>query len=368
VGGNPKPEAFRKLVGRLVGFNSVVTLNDPALHKARRSTLTKGLTRKALECTVPYIIRESEEMAASWIKKEVNHDTGYNVNEISFLVIIYMVFGNKAMLPESKAIRDAGLKAQIELSRIAGGALTTWDATKALFDGRLSQATKTVANMIDYFVQMAKRDDPGPQFFIHHLLNSDMDPGALEDDLKLILFAGVDTTANTVNGALAELGQKPQLQEELYQEVEQSQKQDLSDCKLLQAVWRESLRIHSPVFSWQQKELVEDITVGPYTVPKGCIVGYIFPLNFRKGMKDPHVWRPKRWIEEAELMKSDKVFIAPFSKGKADCVGRPLAELEGPLLIGTLILNAQIETVEVGTPVIQITRHLKGTVLKVKKR
>ncbi|KAJ3271587.1 hypothetical protein HDV01_006549 [Terramyces sp. JEL0728] len=173
-------------------------------------------------------------------------------------------------------------------------------------------------------------------------------------NLFIFLFAGHETTAGTLNFAMAELAKNPSIQERIYQEVKTVCGDGPVEYHHLKhmpyAVMNETLRAYPPVLfipKWVDKEQ----KLGPYTVPAGTIIDlhtHALHYNPKYWGADPLKFRPGRWFADesaasdpnvvAELVKKDVPFksffnynryaFIPFSEGTRSCLGRRFAEIE----------------------------------------
>jgi cytochrome P450 len=135
----------------------------------------------------------------------------------------------------------------------------------------------------------------------------------LRDTTKLFMFAGQDTTANTLAFALWELATHAAAQDKLRAEVDSLfdslQKgqlypdyKDIMGLKYLDTVSKETLRMYSP--GMVVRTVVKDVTLTnkggqTYTIPKNASV-YVFPpVMQRQGRLYPD--RPNEWVPERFL-------------------------------------------------------------------
>ncbi|WVZ55354.1 hypothetical protein U9M48_006026 [Paspalum notatum var. saurae] len=160
------------------------------------------------------------------------------------------------------------------------------------------------------------------------------------------LFVGaIDTTSSTIEWAFAELLQNPQIMRKLQEELRsvlgsrtQVEDPDIDNLPYLQAVVKETLRLHSvaPLLSYKAYDTVE---LHGYTIPKGSSV----IVNVWGIHRNAEVWaEPQKFIPERFLRKeisfSDKNFeFFPFSSGRHVCPGFPLANRMLPLILGSLL-------------------------------
>ncbi|KAK4269700.1 hypothetical protein QN277_022823 [Acacia crassicarpa] len=158
--------------------------------------------------------------------------------------------------------------------------------------------------------------------------------------LFLDLFvAGVDSTASTIQWAMAELLHNPEkmiktkkeLQQFLTKEQQFLKASDISKLPYLQAIIKETLRLHPAAPVLVHKSEVEAQTCG-FTVPKDTLV----LINLWALGRDPSVWPdpnvflPERFLEGENSQRdfrgnnNDCEFI-PFGVGRRMCPGIPFA-------------------------------------------
>ena len=193
--------------------------------------------------------------------------------------------------------------------------------------------------------------------------DSNVDEEELMQICLLMLNASVDTTATFISWAMVHLSTNPDVQEALYQELQQHATKDgvltsemLTKAKspYLHAVLRESHRM-TPVHptTMFKSNSVADIELHGVTIPKGSIIGFD---GFSMGMDpkvvdDPESFRPERWLSDDEIEKRkgtpaealDSVFFRdPFSQGARRCPGSRVAVNETQLLLSQLVLDWKI--------------------------
>ncbi|XP_058221829.1 geraniol 8-hydroxylase-like [Rhododendron vialii] len=152
-----------------------------------------------------------------------------------------------------------------------------------------------------------------------------------------IVVGGTDTTATTVEWVMAELIHKPEkmkkVQEELSgivgldSEVEESH---LPKLHYLDAVLKETFRLHPPLPLLVPKRPNQSSIVGGYTIPKDTRVF----LNVWAMHRDPEAWddpsefKPERFLSDASKWDyhGNNFQFLPFGSGRRICAGIPLAE------------------------------------------
>ncbi|CAH2242870.1 jg26496 [Pararge aegeria aegeria] len=159
-----------------------------------------------------------------------------------------------------------------------------------------------------------------------------------------MLFAGVDTTANTIIGALYLLAKNPEKQNKLREEnlLKQEKKPYLRACI------KETIRL-LPVIGGNFRQTTKEYNVMGYKIPKGMfvIVANQYMCLMEENFPQPTEFIPERWIVD----KSDPLYYgnthpfvySPFGFGVRSCIGRRIAELEMETFLEKLIENFEIE-------------------------
>lgn len=161
-------------------------------------------------------------------------------------------------------------------------------------------------------------------------------------------MAGTDSSAVTIEWAMAELINHPQVMERARQEIDSVtgnnrlvQESDLPNLPYIRAIVKESLRIH-PTLPLIGRRSTESCNVGGYDIPAKC------PLfvNLWSMGRDPNVWenplefKPERFMSE-EMKQFDvrgqNFKLMPFGTGRRVCPGASLALLAVPTNLAAMI-------------------------------
>ncbi|XP_010525236.2 PREDICTED: cytochrome P450 76C4-like [Tarenaya hassleriana] len=165
--------------------------------------------------------------------------------------------------------------------------------------------------------------------------------------LFLDLFAaGTDTNSVTVEWAMAELLPKPKkmvkVQEEIRQVIGENrvvQESDVTSLPYLQAVVKETMRLHPPAPFLLPHKAESDVKIFDFFVPKNAQV----LVNVWAIGRDPNVWdnlmefEPERFLGREIDVKGTDFELTPFGAGRRICPGMPLALKTVPLLLASLL-------------------------------
>ncbi|GJR32294.1 cytochrome P450 93A3-like protein [Tanacetum coccineum] len=160
-----------------------------------------------------------------------------------------------------------------------------------------------------------------------------------------IFAAGTDTSAITTEWALAELINHPNIMKKAVEEIDQVvgknrilQESDIPNLPYLQAIVKETLRLHStgPMILRQS---TEDCTVAGYHIPANTT---IFVNVWALG-RDPNHWenplefRPERFEKNNLDVRGQHFHMLPFGSGRRMCPGTSLALQVVQTTLGAMI-------------------------------
>nr|KYP56459.1 Flavonoid 3'-monooxygenase [Cajanus cajan] len=161
-----------------------------------------------------------------------------------------------------------------------------------------------------------------------------------------MVIGGTDTSSNTIEFAMAEILHKPEVMEKIQEEltivvgkdnmVEESHIHNLS---YLQAVMKETLRLHPTLPLLVPHCPSQTITVAGYTIPKGSRVF----VNAWAIHRDPSLWEkplefdPTRFLDTKWDFSGKDFNYFPFGSGRRICAGIPMAERTVLYFIATLL-------------------------------
>ncbi|KAH9509377.1 hypothetical protein Btru_045755 [Bulinus truncatus] len=181
------------------------------------------------------------------------------------------------------------------------------------------------------------------------LANKTMSEDELIAQSLLVIFAGFETTATTLQMCYYLLAKHPDVQDKVFDEINREVKGDcptydeLSQLTYMEQVIYETLRLYPPV-SVVSREAAETKTCGNITIPKGAAVFIpIFSiLKDPKHFPDPEKFDPDRFNEENSAQRDPMAFM-PFGYGPRLCIGMRLAYLEIKIALAISLRKVQLE-------------------------
>ncbi|CAF1873376.1 BnaC04g50280D [Brassica napus] len=175
---------------------------------------------------------------------------------------------------------------------------------------------------------------------------SELDNNDIEHLLLDMFAAGTDTSSSTLEWAMAELLNNPKslarAQTEMDCVIGQNgivQEADISHLPYLQAVVKETFRLHPAAPFLVPRKAEADVKVLGFMVPKDTQV----LVNVWAIGRDPAVWEnptrfePERFLGKETDVKGRDYELTPFGGGRRICPGLPLAVVTVSLMLASLL-------------------------------
>jgi cytochrome P450 len=199
---------------------------------------------------------------------------------------------------------------------------------------------------------IAARDD-APTQPASQKLNSE----ELRDEVMTIFLAGYETVANALAWTWFLLGQNPKAESQLHAELDSAlldssgharlpTLEDLPSLPYTEMILAESMRLYPPAWA-MGRQATEDVTIGPYRVPRGTFFFFSQYIVQRDPKYFPHPlsFRPERFTTEAKAQRPKFAYF-PFGGGGRQCIGESFAWMEAILVLATLAQRWRLKVVE----------------------
>ncbi|KAG8833049.1 hypothetical protein FRC17_000115 [Serendipita sp. 399] len=181
----------------------------------------------------------------------------------------------------------------------------------------------------------------------------------LRDGVAMMYFGGVDTTSSALLNFLSVMLTHPEVQKKIHEELDRvvgkgnrPTAADIPSLKYLDAAWKETLRLISPIPTGvPHVNASDDVWKGVF-LPKGTII--VPNISFM--LRDPRLWgpdadefKPERFLF-SDLNSGDKqpqqqlpdVQSIPFGFGRRICPGRYMAERNGLMFSASMLAAYEI--------------------------
>nr|AKJ26120.1 CYP1 [Gentiana rigescens] len=192
-------------------------------------------------------------------------------------------------------------------------------------------------DFLDVMLEYKGDGKDGPDSFTEHQVNI---------VIMEMFFAGSETTSISIEWGFAELLRNPHAFNKVREEIDRVvglsrmvEESDMEKLPYLQAVVKETLRLHPALPLLLPRNTMEDTEYMGYLIPKSTQVF----INAWAIGRDPDAWKdpldfkPERFIDSNVEYKGQHFELIPFGSGRRICVGFPLAHRVVHLTIATLV-------------------------------
>jgi cytochrome P450 len=177
---------------------------------------------------------------------------------------------------------------------------------------------------------------------------SSMSVQQLRDEVMTLLLAGHETTAVTLSWVWLLLSQHPQVEQQLWSEIDTVLKgrppevRDIANLNFAEHVVKEAMRLYPPAWAIVRTALT-DTAIGNYTLPAGstAIMSQWVTHRDPRFYDEPEVFRPNRWLDE-QSNSLPKFAYFPFGGGPRICIGASFAMTEAVLVLVTIAQKWQL--------------------------
>ncbi|XP_066307058.1 trans-cinnamate 4-monooxygenase-like [Miscanthus floridulus] len=216
----------------------------------------------------------------------------------------------------------------------------------------------------DFFLEERKKlastkamDTNGLKCAIDHILEAQQKGEINEDNVLYIVeninVAAIETTLWSIEWAIAELVNHPEIQQKLRQELDtvlgpghQITEPDTLNLPYLQAVIKETLRLRMAIPLLVPHMNLHDAKLGGYDVSaeSKVLVNAWYLANNPDSWKRPEEFRPERFLEEEKHVEANgnDFRYLPFGVGRRSCPGIILALPILGITIGRLVQNFEL--------------------------
>ncbi|CAH2073788.1 unnamed protein product [Thlaspi arvense] len=331
----------------------------------KRICMVELFSSRALDSFVSVRSEELRKLLTRVLKKaeaEESVNLGEQLKELTSNVITRMMFRERHSEDSNGCggKREEVIKMVVELNELAGFfnvSETFWFLRRLDLQGinkRLKSAREKYDVIIESIMEeheTRKTDEAGARNMLDILLHIYEDKNAemklTRENIKAFIMniygGGTDTSATTVEWALAELINHPEMMKKAQQEIEQVvgnkrlvEESDCCNLSYIQAVVKETLRLHpgGPIFV---RESEQECKVAGYRVPaKTRVIVNVWAIGRDPDQwEDPLEFRPERFQGMEGKLMSEK--MVSFGSGRRSCPGEKMVFRFVPLTLAAII-------------------------------
>ncbi|KAJ1689171.1 hypothetical protein LUZ63_013326 [Rhynchospora breviuscula] len=339
----------------------------PRWQTLRRICTTELFTTQRLDSYVSVRKQKVQELL-NFISKSAKEGTSVEIGPAAFTTTLNLlsrtIFSTDFTSFDSDSSQD--FKKIVEELMVAGGSPNVSDFFPVLTSldlqgirRKLKRHNKFFRHVFDEQIDCRIKNRKEGSIACNDLLDVLLDSqfGAKEQEHRQALIsvfgdlfiAGTETSTNTVEWAMAELLQNPVTMAKLHDELasvigleREMEESDISRLPYLQAVVKETLRLHPPVPFLLPRRAQETVEFGGYLIPEGAKYIQLLVNVWAIGRDettwpDPLKFRPERFMERDIDFKGRDFELIPFGAGRRICPGMSLAYRMVHLMLGSLL-------------------------------
>ena len=166
-----------------------------------------------------------------------------------------------------------------------------------------------------------------------------------------MMFAGHHTSSGTAAWTMIELLRHPELSRDVTAELDQLYAtgsevsfQALRSIPRLEAVLKETLRLHPPLILLL-RVAKQDYQIGGHVVPAGTMVGATPKVSNRipEDFPDPDAFDPGRYLDPRQEDLTNRWTWIPFGAGRHRCVGNAFAMMQLKAIFSVILRDYEFE-------------------------
>ncbi len=318
-------------------------------HRKLRHLMQPSFNRDHVAVYAPVMVELAARFRDRW-------QPGARIDIGEAMLHLTQTIAGKALLDTDVEADSAAITEDLRLAvesmrivhRLPGGRLLARMPLPA--NRRFEQARARLHAVVERMIaEHQKRSSPGGDVLSLLLrLQKEEGPGGILTDEQVrdealgLFAAGHETTASALTWTWYLLARHPEVEAKFHAELDAvlagrlPTANDVPKLVYTEKVFREAMRVYTPV-SLMARRAVADYAVGGYTLPAETIVLLSQHVTHHDGrwFPDPLRYDPDRWTPEFRHALPRFAYF-PFGGGERQCIGEPLAWLEGVLLLATL--------------------------------
>lgn len=178
--------------------------------------------------------------------------------------------------------------------------------------------------------------------------NESMTDKQVHDEVVSILAAGAETTANALTWACYLIGERPEVQQRMHDEIDMVANDrpidaaDIAKLEYTRRVITETLRMFPATWILTRRPQ-GDVELGGHKIPADAMVLFsLYALHRDPNYyAEPELFDPDRWIP-GKAKRIPRGAYLPFGAGIRGCIGEPFAWTETIVIMATLVRYWQI--------------------------
>jgi len=322
--------------------------SEGALHQKQRRLMQPAFHHERIAGYARTMVELSEAMMTRW-KDGAEIDIHAEMMHLTMQIVGQTLFG-KAIFAEANDISESMDAFMRQFPRLMNPLRPILDALPLPGTLRWRKAQGILDKFIGETIKERRATGEDRGDLLSMLLSAQdaegdgtgMNDRQVRDEVMTLFLAGHETTANALTWTWYLLGQYPEVEQKVHEEIEAvlggrtPSFGDVPKLTYLRQVFSESMRVYPPAWIIGRRAIA-DVEIGGYTIPKRAIV-IVSPYivhHQAKYFPDPDKFDPSRWTKDAEQTRPKFAYF-PFAAGSRSCIGEAFAWTEGILVLAAI--------------------------------
>lgn len=356
-----KGEIGRKVLGPVLGTGLLTA--EGAHWRWQRQSVAAGFQHERLMGFLPAMIAAAQETRARWREATAPLDIGHEMMRTTFAIIVDTMLSGSIHLDTSRvenAINDFLDPTNYVFAYTVLG-LPEWVPYPG--KARVRNATAYLRDSIAELITARRRSGVTRGDLLDMLLDAQdpetrraMQDAEIIDNLLTFILAGHETTALGLAWTLHLLGQHPEIERQVLDEIAAVtggaalQPDHVAQLGYTKAVFQEAMRLYppAPVIS---RQVEKPFQLGGLTLGEGTLVYVPIQAVHRheRLWSEPERFDPARFLPEATKGRHRYAYM-PFGAGPRICIGSAFATMEAVAILAVLLPAVTLAPVSDAAP------------------
>lgn len=340
--------------------NGLIT-NDGASWLKQRRLMQPAFHRRRILHFGETMTNETQKLLAEWQAEAPRgkpRDISSEMMRLTLAIVSRTMFG-AAVEQEAENFGQAITEFQKEIHRRQYVLVDVPEWVPLPQLRRAKEAHKTIERVVTRIIEERRRTDaPAHHDLLAMLLNAKdadtgepMDDTQLRDEVRTIIFAGHETTANALTWTWYLLARNPAAFKKLRAELARvlggraPTVDDLPELAYTKMVVEESMRLLPPVWA-MTREAIADDEIDGYRIPAGStvVLSQFITQRHPDFWEKPETFDPERFTPD-RVKQRHRFAYFPFGGGPRVCIGSNFAMLEAQLILATIAQRYELDLV-----------------------
>lgn len=338
-----------RVVGRTLGRGLVT--NEGADWAKQRRLMQPVFANRSIDKFDVVINEMTTQLSEAWARRRADETVWLDreMSRVTFQVVSRTLFGTAIDDAADEMVEILEIVNQHPLKLTSLMTLLPWLPVPS--NRRFARIKARLDAMVDGLVEQRRASgDSSRNDILDRLLaardqdtGEGMDREQMRDELITLLLAGHETSATALVWTYHLLGQHPEVEARLVEELRSeldgraATSADLPRLPYLKMVVQEAMRLYPPVWGIARRSN-EEAEFGGYRVPAGSYISIsMYALQRHpEYWPDPDRFDPERFDPKRNEQRHSYCYI-PFSAGPRACIGAGMAMLEIQLVLAQLL-------------------------------